>query len=112
MSASTKRKIKYSNLNNADHLSQTKSGTENQIHLIRSNRSKVNMLKFKRTCFCSVPYLHSLSQSLPFLLLTMLFDELSCTLREEEHLLEDVLSVMLFSFLADLGDCPCPEDKS
>lgn len=44
---------------------------------------------------------------------TTLFDELSCTLRDDEHLLEELPSVrLLLSLLTDFLNFLCPEEKS
>lgn len=51
-------------------------------------------------------------KSSAFLPPATLFDELSCTLREEEHLLEELPLVKLFSFLKDFLDFLCPDGRS
>ena len=53
-----------------------------------------------------------LAQSSAFLPPTTLFEELSCTLGDEEHLLEELPSVLFFSLLRDLLGLCCPDDSS
>lgn len=50
-------------------------------------------------------------QSSAFLPPTTLFEELSCTLGDEEHLLEELPSVLFFSLFWDLLPS-CPDDNS
>jgi hypothetical protein len=52
------------------------------------------------------------SQSSAFPPPIMLLDELSFTLLDEEHLLEELSSVTLFSILQDFFDFLCADDKS
>lgn len=53
-----------------------------------------------------------LSRSSTFVLPTTLLDELSCTLREEEHLLEELPFETLLSFPVDFLDFLCTGVKS
>lgn len=89
-----------------------KESREKQFAQISDNKCKFHTLKVREPTLILFFMSSSLSQRSAFLPLAMLPDELSWTLREEEHLLEQLLSIMVFSAPADFCDFACPDDNS